>query len=243
MSKHIFICAIVGVVGMAVGCGDSTSPPTQTGSLSLSAGYSTSPPSAYQKVGVVAAVDSIKISRARFSLRDITFKGQEDSLNYITSPFILEVNLSGALQNVAVVNVAFRTYRRVEFDVHRVEPADLTGLPDGERARFADFLAGDRYSIIINGTVYPNGGGPQSFVFRSRINARQRIDLVPELVVSETSPIANVTILLSSANWFRNAGGVLVDPSELQNESLISENLKNSIRVFKDNNRDGSKDN
>ena len=90
--------------------------------------------------------------------------------------------------------------------------------------------------------MYLNGVG-QPFVFRSKIDARQKIDMVPELGVSETSPVANVTLLLSSANWFRNPGGVLLDPSNTENESPISENLKNSIRVFKDNNKDGSKDN
>ncbi len=52
--------------------------------------------------------------------------------------------MRGALQNVAVVNVPFRTYRRVEFDIHRIESSDLAGLPASERTRFADFLAGER---------------------------------------------------------------------------------------------------
>ncbi len=50
-------------------------------------------------------------------------------------------------------------------------------------------------------------------------------------------------MLISSANWFRNQAGTLVDSNDSNSEGIIDKNLKNAIMAFKDNNRDGSKDN
>lgn len=228
-----------------MGCSKSTEPST-TGTLSLTSMYTKSvvaPKFGLSKVGGIMAVDSLVISKARFVLRDIKFKSSVDSMNFKSDPLVLELNLAGSMQNVGVKDVPFATYNRIEFDVHRVESTEVALLPQAERALFADFLAGQRYSIIIDGTVYKTGLAAQAFTYRSKIDAKQKIDLVPALVVSESSIEANTTMLISSANWFRNQTGALVDPTDPNSEGVIDENLKNAIKVFKDNNRDGSKDN
>ena len=125
--------------------------------------------------------------------------------------------------------------------MHRIDSAEVATLPLADQAQFQDFLAGSRYSIIIDGTVYKTGLAPQTFTFRSQDDAKQRIDLVPALVVAEGSTNVNATMLVSSADWFKS-GSVLLDPTDPNNASVISNNLKASIRVFKDNNKDGSKD-
>mgnify|MGYP001573229055 FL=1 len=245
MKLQFVLCLAVALIILGTGCDKSTEPKT-TGMLSFSSLYSTAPAPAgsLQSLGKQAgalAVDSVRINRARFVLRDIKFKTQSDSMNYRTDPFVLELSLSGAVQSVSALDVPFNTYRRIEFDVHRVESPEISRLPQSEQAKFTEFLAGERYSIIIEGTVYKTGQAPQSFVFQSKINAKQKIDLQPELVVSEAAPTANVTMLISSANWFKSSG-VFLDPTDAMNEIEITENLKSSIRVYKDNNRDGLKD-
>lgn len=234
---------VLGLVGS--GCKQSTEP-SGTGQISMTTKYSTAPaPSAsiLQAFSVTgaSAVDSIRISRARFVQRDIKFKTQADSSNFRAAPFVLELNLTGAVQEVSVANVPFGSYRRIEFDVHRIDSAAVNALPASERTQFNDFLAGDRYSIIIDGTVYIAGQVPKSFTFQSRLNAKQKIDLSPELVVTQGSSSANVTMLISSDGWFKS-GNTLLDPTDSRNENSITENLRASIRVFKDNNKDGSKD-
>lgn len=226
----------------------STEPsPVTTGTLSMGAAYTknvVSGSALMKTAGITspAAVDSIKITRARFVLRDIKFKTvEEDSMNFKSSPMVLELELSGTMQNVGVSNARFATYRRIEFDVHRVEAKDLAGLSQADSAKFADFLAGQKYSIIIDGTVYKTGQPGQAFTYRSKVDAQQKVDLTPNLVVTEASPTVNATIMISSANWFTGAGA-LVDPVDTNNEGIIDENLKNSIKVFKDNDKDGSKD-
>lgn len=94
------------------------------------------------------AIDSLRITRARFVLRDIKYKTRSDSSHFRAAPFVLELNLSSAIQDISVAEVPFGTYRRIEFDVHRINTNDVGSLPAFEQAQFQDFLAGDRYSII-----------------------------------------------------------------------------------------------
>ena len=187
------------------------------------------------------AIDSLRITRARFVLRDIKYKTQSDSSNFRETPFVLELNLSSAIQDISVAGVPYGSYRKIEFDVHRIETNDVNSLTTADQLQFADFVAGERYSIIVSGTIY-TGGQSTAFTFRSRVNAKQKIDMVPELLISQSSAGANATMLISSGAWFKSSSGALLDPNDGQNENTISDNLRASIKVFKDNNKDGSKD-
>ena len=222
------------------GCTESTSP-TVNGVLSMSSKYTTQTVLAKSSTG--AAVDSVVISRARLVLRDIKFKSpSEDSTSFRTAPMVLELSLSGGVQEVGVVTVKPGTFQRIEFDVHRVEAPEIASLPAADQTQFADFLAGERYSIVVDGTVFQSGLAPAAFTYRSKVDAKQKIDLVDPLVIDAATLSVNATLVISSANWFKSASGTLVDPSDPNNEGVIDENLKASIKVFKDNNRDGSKD-
>ncbi len=224
----------------AWGCSESTSPATD-GRFALSTLYTTQTVLAKTQGGL--AVDSLIISRARLVVRDIKFKSPGgDSMNFRTSPLVLELSLAGAVQEIGFTTVPFGTYSRIEFDVHRVEAPEIASLPAADQAVFADFLAGEKYSIIVNGTVYRTGLAPTAFTYRSKVDAKQKIDMNPAMVVDQGTSNVNATLVVSSANWFKNVSGVLVDPTDTNNEGVIDENMKASIKVYKDNNRDGSKD-
>ncbi len=228
------------LAALANGCNDSSTEPVTTGQISLSSKYSTA---AVLKTSIFpSAVDSIKITRARFVMKKIELETASDSAEFKTSPLVIELNLTGSVQTVGVANVPFGTYRELEFKVHRIDSSNISGLSSVEKASFADFLAGERYSIIIEGIVYTDGGTGQAFVFRSKVDAEQEYDLNPPLVVSEANPTANVTMVVSSFGWFRGSGGTLLDPTDSRNESQIGENLKESINVYKDDDRNGEKD-
>lgn len=246
MVNPILLIATVTTTLFLWSCADSPTEPTG-GQLSMTSFYTvTAPPAATSRLAASSvsglAVDSISISRARFVLRDIEVKSTTDSVKLRTQPLVLELNLGSTLQDVGVTNVPFGTYQRVEFDVHRVDSSDLNGMSTSETAPFADFLGGERYSIIIDGTVYSNGDTGRVFQFQSKVDAKQKYDLTTPIVISGTSTSANVTLVINSAGWFKNSSGVVLDPSDVNNESMIGENLKASIRVFKDDNKDGIED-
>jgi len=233
------------IVLLAIGC-DNATEPTKVGSISMTSHHSTDI-SGMGKTAISqegSTVDSIRLSRARFLLRDIKFKtqGDADSCNFRTSPFVLELNLSGVVQEIGVQSAPFGSYRRIEFDVHRLDTAEYNALPSSERLQFLEFMAGDRFSIIIDGTMYRKGEVPRNFTFRSRVNAKQKIDLDPSLVVDSGSPVANATLSINSVSWFRSASGTLLDPTDPKVENTISNNLRSVIRVHRDNNKDGKRD-
>lgn len=242
--RALTAAAIVTTFALLIAGCDSTTEPATDGTLSLTAMYSALPTGTTRILGKSSdAAAEITITRARFVIRDIKFKSVgEDSLNFKTAPFVLDLNLSGASQTISSIPAKFGDYRRVEFDVHRVEQPEISSLPAADQPPFAEFLADERYSIIVEGTYTPTGGSPASFIYRSKVDAKQKIDLDPPLVISEGSTSVNTTMLISSDAWFRDSGGALVDPRDTNNEGVIDENLKASIRVFKDNNKDGSKD-
>jgi hypothetical protein len=240
---------LVSVVAMTIsafvwiGCDKSTAPVTTTATLSLVSAYTAQQfPTGVAKSSGNLGVDSVKVTRARFVIKNVKFKSTIDSLNFKSDPVLVELNLTGTVQDVSAREVPFGTYRRIEFDVHRIDSTDVSALPAPDRALFSEFLAGQRYSVIVDGTVYKTGLAAQSFTYRSKIDAQQKIDLSPQLTVSEASPSGNATMLISSFSWFKNQTGVLVDPADPNSEGVIDENLKNSIRVFKDNNKRGTKD-
>ncbi|MBI2427196.1 MAG: hypothetical protein HYV29_00080 [Ignavibacteriales bacterium] len=237
MKRTLFVGSII--LGIVVwGCDNSTDSKPTGGTLGMSSKYTTA---ALAKSGQSVALDSIKVTRARFVLRDIKFKSPGgDSSNFRTAPMILELNLNGAVQTVGSVTVPFGSYSRIEYDVHRVEKPEIS---NADSAQFAEFLAGERYSIIINGIIYNTGAAPDTFTYRSKVDAKQKVDFDPAIDVSEAAPAVNATVVISSANWFKNQTGVLVNPKDTNNEGVIDENLKASIKVYKDNNKDGSKDN
>jgi hypothetical protein len=71
----------------------------------------------------------------------------------------------------------------------------------------------------------------------------QKYDLVPSLVIGEGTTSTNITLHLDVSSWFANASGDLVDPETAnkgeQNENLVTDNIRNSIDVFEDSDRDG----
>jgi hypothetical protein len=230
---------------LTAGCQDSSTIPTDFGTMSLSVksiSRTTVAAKAPLASGISgAAVDSIVINRARLVLRNIRFKNSDDSLTFRTTPMVVELQPTNVLQQIGVTGVPPRTYREIELEVHRVESTEVASLPPSERAQFNDFLAGNRYSIIIEGTIYSNGNMGESFVFRSRINEEQEFEFEPPIVINESS--VNVTMLVNTGLWFRSSDGTtLVDPRDPSQEDTIDHNLKSSIDIFEDNDRDGKDD-
>lgn len=228
-------------LGAAIwGCDSSTEPKPTSGTLSLSSKYTTA---SFLKTGAAAGIDSITITSARFVLRDIKFKSPKgDSSNFRTVPMVLQLQVNGSVTSIGSITVPLGSYSKIEYDIHRVEQPEIASLPSAEQMQFTEFLAGERYSIIIRGIVYAAGAAPDTFNYRSKVDAKQKVDFDPAVDVTEASPSVNATVAISSSHWFKNQLGVLVNPKDTNNEGVIDENLKSSIKIYKDNNKDGSKD-
>jgi len=231
----LFVSACI-VVFNLTGCSNSTEPAT-SGSLSLSSKYQTT---ILAKDGNLSGIDSVRITKATFLLREIKYKTQNDSTDglYKTTPLLFELNLTGSIQTIGNVTVPFGSYTKLEFDIHKAEASDTTAMTAEQRVKMRAFFAGiDRNSIIIEGRTY-TGGVATNFVYKSSLNVKQKITLSAALEVFESNPEHNATIIFSSFGWFLN-NSTLLDPADSRNFTKIDDNIRQSIRAIKDKNKDG----
>ena len=157
--------------------------------------------------------------------------------SFNAGPYLLDVPLDSGVTKAFTVAVDTGTYDQVRFHLHKPED-------DGD-AKDVAFLAAhpqfNKVSIRAVGTF--NG---QPFVFTSDLNALQRMDLVPPLVVADSTQNVDVTIKIDVSNWFSDGAGGLVDPATAgkggDHENVVKQNIKNSFRAFRDDNRDGEDD-
>jgi len=241
-----------------IGCSNSTDPvdTATSGNVTMSAIYTPQPVSGLNKSTSVNAVDSIKLTRVRVVLRNIKLKAEdneevemehEENGNNSTkklAPFVLDLNLTGAMQQLSISNVPFGTYNRFKFQIHKVSQGEVDTLSASEKAMFTDFLNGDRYSIIIDGNIYKDGQATAAaFTYKSKINVEIEKTLSPQLVINQSQTTLNLTLQVSSAGWFVDKSNSLLDPTDPNNFSVIENNLQSFLKAFKDNNRDGKEDN
>lgn len=144
------------------------------------------------------------------------------------------VTTAGAQHSVSVTLDA-GTFEKVEFEIHKPED-DSSG--DSAFLTANPGFAG--VSIRVEGTW--NG---TSFTFTSDLNAEQEVELSPPLVVAQ-SGATDLTILFDVSGWFATSGGTLIDPTSAAkgqpNEDLVKDNIKRSLRAFRDNDEDGAED-
>ncbi|MFN8652219.1 MAG: hypothetical protein U0133_09985 [Gemmatimonadales bacterium] len=165
--------------------------------------------------------------------------GQSDACeSFNAGPFLLDVPLDTTVAKGFSVAVDTGTYKQVRIKIHKPED-------DSADAKDAAFLAAhpefNKVSVRVVGTF--NG---QAFTYTGALEAKQRMDLVPPLVVADSSQNVDVTIKVDVSSWFANGSGGLVDPASAAkggaNENLVRDNIRASFRAFRDENRDGHDD-
>lgn len=240
------------------------------GQVTLTAYLSQQGVSGLRKVSSVNAIDSISVTRVRVVIEHLKLKstnnedvemnhedGTEDhGYNYghyedstqigehscqKLAPFVLDLSLTDTVQQIAIDNIPSGTYDGVKFNVHRVEQDDIDSLPSTVQATFADFLAGDRYSVIIDGNYYQNGQATP-FTYKSKIDADIELQINPPLMVDSTQSTVNLTLQINSAGWFVDHSNTLLDPTDPNNAYIIDQNLESFLSAFRDNDRDCQKD-
>ena len=209
--------------------------------LTMKAQYvtSTSGKNAAEFLNNTLAAEAITITRARFLVRNINLRSvPEDSMEFVSDPYIIDLNLDGLTNIIAVEGIPANTYDRIDFRIHRLDDDDPRDLAYFQHPDYQDFVADDRYSIIIEGTVQEGVNASESFIFRSRENEKQRHFLNPYLVVDESSSQITVVFEFNGTNWFVSENGILLDPRDESYENEISDNLKESIEIMEKKNDD-----
>lgn len=158
--------------------------------------------------------------------------------SFNAGPYLLDLPLGPEVVKAFTVAVDTGTFDQVRFKIHKPDE-------DSADAKDAAFLAAhpdfNKVSIRVVGTF---NGAP--FAFTTDLSARERMALVPPLVVAGSMQNVDVTIKVDISHWFSSASGGLVDPASAlkgqPNEDLVKDNIRNSFRAFRDDNRDGEDD-
>jgi hypothetical protein len=175
--------------------------------------------------------NTLAITDVQLVLREIALRDERLE----AGPILLELPLGLGAAQVLTAPVAAGTYDEIEFEIH--PPSD----DDASDAAFEQAHPElDGLSIKVIGTY--NG---EEFTYTSNLDAKQEIELSPPLVASDTSS-ADLTLLVDLDKWFRDSGGLLVDPATAApgqaNASLVSDNIRATLHAFEDEDHDGAQD-
>ncbi len=248
-SRLVVSAAMVGVV---TACSGSTSPNGGTAlSLSLASRSLGGAQATAAGEGFTLGSTSIDFTSVQIVLKSIKLvrashedcevgddQPSDDACEAVKiGPQLFAVPLDAGAQRVLTVDVDAGTYRRLKFHVHKPED-DGNQIDAGFLANHPEFK---KISIRIEGAF-----NDTPFTFETDLNAVQQITFDTPLIVGTTGPV-DVTMFLDLATWFQNGQATeFVDPATAlkggSNHNLVEQNIKRSIRVFRDSDHDGDDD-
>jgi hypothetical protein len=192
----------------------------------------------------LAAGQGINLTRVRFvvervKLEQVETDGGTDagtdggsdggSGEFALGPFLVDLQgatLDSGITQVFQVNVPPGDYEKIKFRIHKL---------DGSDARFGQEMAG--LSMILEGTI-----DAQSFTFTSSLDEEQEREGLFRIQSDQDN---NITLAIDAAGWFLD-GATRLDPRLAATDgsirSIIESNIKASIDVFDDEDRDGRDD-
>jgi hypothetical protein len=247
---------VLGAALLVAACSDSTGPNSQAGvSLSFAAPSLGAAPASPGMSMSIAAIDltdgqgnTLTLDRVEIVLREIELQRQsapgcdnlpdnDDCEKFEAGPVLLDLPLDGTVETMVSIAPDPDVYDEVEFEIHKISSSDQEDA--AFRTAHPDFAG---KSIRVQGSF--NG---QPFTYETDLDVEQEFDLSPPLTVgTETAAGTNVTIMVDVDAWFRDLSGTLVNPQDGnkggQHESLVKENIKQSIEAFEDHDSDGEPD-
>lgn len=250
MPRRLLTALLISVGAAACSDGAGTGQPGISLSFTSGAGASALAPGFFASVmsdTVAASGDTIVITKAEIVLREIELKRVEydscdddmstdDCEEFETGPVLLDMPLNGEVEQLVSVQVPVGTYDELEVEIHKVsndDPAD-----QDFRNQYPHMVG---KSIRVEGTY--NG---TAFVYETDLDVEQEYDLPNPIEVLDANTATNVTVLIDLSSWFVDGSGNLVDPNTGNkggaNESLVKENIKQSVEAFEDEDCDGHDD-
>jgi len=174
-----------------------------------------------------------EIELKRIDVSDCDSSVDDDGCEeFEAGPVLVSLPLTPGVETEFELDIPQGTYSEIEFDIHKVEdePSDIAFLQ--QHPAFQDL------SIRVEGTFNGN-----AFVYQSDLGVEQELDLMPPVAIEAGSSTINITIFVDLSAWFRDQAGGLVDPATAntggQNESLVEDNIKQSMEAFEDDDRNG----
>jgi hypothetical protein len=177
-------------------------------------------------------VDSLVVSRVRVLVRAVQLhqEGKDDASGFETvqmEPIVLSASAAWTAA-VQVRDFPTSTYDAVRCELYRLSDAEAQAYTD--HPDFGDFAGAERYSVIIEGTVYK---GEEATPFRFATNPTQQLWLqfASPLGVPRGST-TDITLSVRIPTLFLTGEGI-VDPTQTSNRSFIEARLLEALRIAK----------
>jgi hypothetical protein len=241
--------AALGVALLAAACSDAVGANAHALSLSVMGTSSGAPaPSRTGALGpsldvvVGSGANTITITKAQVVLGRIevepgstsaTCSGTESDgcPELKLDPVLVDLPLDGTTKADFGASVPAGTYRGIELKIRPVSTSDAGG---------AAFLAANpsfaNVSVHVEGTY--NG---QPFSYNSSLDAGIEMELSTPLTFTSGSG-SNLTLFIDVGSWFKDSSGNAIDPTNSANASTIENQIKQSFKVFEDDDKNGVPD-
>jgi hypothetical protein len=180
------------------------------------------------------AVAATTLTTARVVIEEIEFESsQSDTFEFeFEQPFVQDLTVGSNLHEIQSVQVPFGSYEESQIKIDELNEEDQAAYYQNPELR--------NRSIYVTG--YLNGDPNQMFMFLSDLSVEQEREFNPPLVLDENSPSTNIVLTVNMDIWFVDSNGNPLDPRDPNNQSIIEQNIKNSIGVFEDEDGDGEDD-
>lgn len=232
------LAIVVGVSLWALGCADSTSTTdsTQVQIYTQLEGRSVTPSSIKNDYSGIAAkgvvADSLRISRVRILVSDIKMHtSKEDSIHNGHSvkvgPFLVTIDTAGLSLN-ASSPIPAGIYDHIKFEIHRFSSSEVANYLNDPV--YSDFVTGDRYTIIIDGTVY-DAGVAYPFEYKSKATINFWLKFANDIEIKQN--VTNGIILFMNPSLVFRTGISVLDPRDPNNSNDIDQGLKWAFRALK----------
>lgn len=179
-----------------------------------------------------AEVDSMKISRVRVLISELKLhRDKEDTVagdkTVKVGPMIITFDSTGT-RTFATGTIPTGDYDKIKFEFHRLSSSEVpTYLAD---TNFADFVTDDRWTVLIDGTVWV-GGTAFPFAYRSDMTANLSLKFDPFLPLTSGATVV-IVVQIDPMSVFKDSGAIL-DPRDGKNESKIDNAIRSTIKALK----------
>jgi hypothetical protein len=176
--------------------------------------------------------DQVTLTSARVVIEKIELENESDSsIDFkFDQPFVQDLLSISTLQEIQSFEVPPGTYDKVKVLIDDLDAEDGEVYDNNPQLQ--------NLSIRIEGFVNEEDN---TFQFSSDITLDVTVEFSPPLLIDDATDNTNIMIDLDYAKWFLYDGKFL-DPAVAGNEEKIERNIEKSLRMFKDNDRDGEKD-
>ena len=184
----------------------------------------------------------VSLSEVKILLREIQFHARDsesegDSLDFRSEAIVVILDTDSTVTELQISDIPSGTYHKISFRIHKPDEEETPLDPEFKTGQGGQ----ERFSVIARGQ-FENA----DFTYRSSKAMHQTISLEQDLVIdgTEIDPI-NLTLMVDVNDWFVGNGGQDLDPTATQSgaTSQIDKSIRESFRIFKDQNRDGKRDN